>query len=128
MLVFQGLLKHLWDPGAVGERARRGAANCLLLPQLSLPNSSDLSSPNSTSTPASPSSSSDPTPSSAPSTPPSSSSTPPPSSPVNVRHQTINWELFITKQVFINNPVKTPIMLIMLIILFLDFRFSFYFS
>jgi hypothetical protein len=32
LLVFQGLLKHLWDPGAVGERARKGMCLCLQLP------------------------------------------------------------------------------------------------
>lgn len=35
MVVFQAIQKHLWNPGAVGERARRAMCLCLQLPNIS---------------------------------------------------------------------------------------------
>jgi hypothetical protein len=56
--VFQGLLQHLWDPGAVGERARRGMTTCLGFPNiainfspLKIPTSQDNPSPTSDAVP-----------------------------------------------------------------------------
>eukprot|EP01113_Clastostelium_recurvatum_P003702 TRINITY_DN11619_c0_g1_i2.p1 TRINITY_DN11619_c0_g1~~TRINITY_DN11619_c0_g1_i2.p1 ORF type:complete len:830 (-),score=231.43 TRINITY_DN11619_c0_g1_i2:7-2454(-) len=51
LILFQALLKHLWDPGAIGERARRALVACLTLP---FPSSSlhESSPPSSTIPPA----------------------------------------------------------------------------
>eukprot|EP00026_Physarum_polycephalum_P002650 Phypoly_transcript_02658.p1 GENE.Phypoly_transcript_02658~~Phypoly_transcript_02658.p1 ORF type:complete len:878 (+),score=129.95 Phypoly_transcript_02658:74-2707(+) len=129
LLVFQGLLKHLWDPGAVGERARRGTANCLLLPQPSRPNSPESTPSNSATAtplpePLTPTTASTPipatttpTPISPPTSPPTSStpasptpstpSTPvPPTTPSTPAtptppkpKHTVNWEVFVKKQI-----------------------------
>lgn len=95
LLVFQGLLKHLWDSGTVGDRARRGAANCLLLPQVPRYTQSTTDQPTNSPSP-NPSNTETATDSTTPN-PASSSSTD--SSPSKVKHVSVNWETFIKNQV-----------------------------
>lgn len=92
-------MKHLWDPGSVGERARRGAATCLLLPQLPPLKSSSPPSDASLPQPAADQSA-------------GSNANPPVTPSSNQTHMMINWEVFIKKQVLelISAVRKLPIL------------------